>query len=177
MRKYMKGPERFWAYVERGEEDRCWLWKGPVNNGRYGVFTINKNGRRTSRTAHRHAWELTHRQEAPASMVVMHSCDTPLCCNPNHLKVGSQKENYDDMVAKSRADRQRGHKRRFAPRHKAVDYFDVQAMFEWKAMGLKNWEIAPKFGISEGYASSILTGKRKAEPIMDFQNVPNMSYI
>jgi hypothetical protein len=35
-------------------------------------------------------------------MVVMHACDVPACCNPDHLSVGTQKENLADMRAKGR---------------------------------------------------------------------------
>lgn len=39
----------------------------------------------------------------PAGMVVMHRCDRPGCCNPAHLRIGTQKENQQDMAAKGRA--------------------------------------------------------------------------
>lgn len=35
-------------------------------------------------------------------MVIMHKCDNPACCNPDHLVAGSQKDNLDDMRSKGR---------------------------------------------------------------------------
>jgi hypothetical protein len=45
--------------------------------------------------AHRVAWMLEHGRELPANrkQVVMHSCDNPSCCNPTHLRLGTQSEN------------------------------------------------------------------------------------
>ena len=47
------------------------------------------------------AWMLTH-QEDPGSSVICHSCDTPGCCNPEHLWKGTYKQNSQDMAKKGR---------------------------------------------------------------------------
>jgi len=36
-------------------------------------------------------------------MCVLHSCDNPACWNPNHLSLGTQKENVHDMIRKNRS--------------------------------------------------------------------------
>jgi len=81
----------FWSQVKKG--DGCWLWKGPTN-GRYG-----RVGRRTY--AHRVSYELAH-GPIPEGLFVMHKCDTPLCVRPDHLRVGTPKENTQDAVRKRR---------------------------------------------------------------------------
>ena len=94
--------ERFmkWVGVEGPKE--CWLWKGSVHNtgGRtkYGQFT---NADRGNELTHRAAWRLM-RGPIPAGLFVLHTCDVPLCVNPNHLFLGRQLDNMIDMWSKKR---------------------------------------------------------------------------
>jgi hypothetical protein len=92
---------RFHAQVERG--DSCWLWSGETNNRGYGHFNLYRRGKRVRLLAHRVAFELAT-GIAPASYVVRHDCDTPPCCNPAHLRLGTQAQNMQDCVERGRAD-------------------------------------------------------------------------
>ncbi len=74
----------------------CWLFTGCVNNNGYGQ--IRHNGK--TMLAHRVAYELTTGEEPNG--VLLHTCDTPLCCNPEHLTVGTQMDNLQDMRNKGR---------------------------------------------------------------------------
>ena len=38
----------------------------------------------------------------PKGKCVLHKCDTPACVNPQHLKLGTQKENLHECLAKGR---------------------------------------------------------------------------
>lgn len=75
----------------------CMLWRGSIIPYGYGAVKIN--GRQ--RVVHRAVYELLN-GEAPSSMVVMHKCDTPSCCNPDHLVLGTRSENNLDCVRKGR---------------------------------------------------------------------------
>jgi HNH endonuclease len=75
----------------------CWVWTGSVNKDGYGQIRVN---RRTERV-HRLAWQEIN-GPIPPGMHVCHSCDTPACCNPAHLFIGTQSDNVSDMVAKGR---------------------------------------------------------------------------
>ena len=74
----------------------CWLFTGCVNNTGYGQ--IRHNGK--TMLAHRVAYELITGEEPNG--VLLHTCDTPLCCNPEHLTVGTQRDNLQDMRNKGR---------------------------------------------------------------------------
>jgi hypothetical protein len=53
------------------------------------------------RWAHRIAWEDTI-GPIPEGLCVLHKCDVSACVNPNHLFVGTQQDNIDDMIQKGR---------------------------------------------------------------------------
>lgn len=74
----------------------CWLFTGCVNNKGYGQ--IRHNGK--TMLVHRVAYELITGEEPNG--VLLHTCDTPLCCNPKHLTVGTQLDNLQDMRNKGR---------------------------------------------------------------------------
>lgn len=80
----------------------CWLWAGARDKDGYGRYRIS---RAKYERAHRGAYRMVH---GCADGVVMHSCDTPSCVNPDHLRLGSQNENVRDMDRKGRRVRIRG---------------------------------------------------------------------
>ena len=87
--------KRFWDKVEK--TDGCWMWTASTFNDGYGKFKFEGKNRR----AHRMSW-IIENGEIPEGMLVMHSCDNPLCVNPSHLSLGTPKENTRDMVNKNR---------------------------------------------------------------------------
>lgn len=95
--------EGFWRRVEKTDAG-CWLWKGTRNAGGYGVtWDLQDNGgKRYHVGAHRAAYAIIH-GECPAGMVVMHTCDVRACVNPDHLRLGTQRDNVQDAVKKGRA--------------------------------------------------------------------------
>lgn len=88
--------ERFEAKVIKGEQ--CWIWNAHKNNKGYGV--INVDGKVV--LAHRVAYQ-TKYGPIPEGMKILHECDNPRCVNPNHLRLGTQLENMQDMYRKGRA--------------------------------------------------------------------------
>lgn len=89
-------PEDFWANVNCGKENECWNWTGMVVHG-CGQFRMNWKRYKSNRLA----YELTHGL-IPKGLRVCHRRDNPLCCNPNHLFLGTPQDNSSDMVNKNR---------------------------------------------------------------------------
>jgi hypothetical protein len=61
-----------------------------------GYGKLCRNGR-----AHRISYEV-HKGKIPNGMMVCHTCDNPSCVNPEHLWVGTCKQNIRDSVKKKR---------------------------------------------------------------------------
>jgi hypothetical protein len=71
----------------------CHVWTSTLATGGYGRVLVS---------AHRLAWELAH-GPIPDGLLVLHRCDNPPCCNPEHLFLGTVADNMADKTAKGRA--------------------------------------------------------------------------
>lgn len=90
--------ELFWSKIDRKEDDACWEWlKGKTTKG-YGCVRYEKK----PCLAHRVAFEYFHKRRIIEGMLLLHSCDNPVCCNPEHLREGTHQDNMDDMAKKGR---------------------------------------------------------------------------
>lgn len=90
--------DRFWSKVDTSGD--CWLWTAAVDRKGYGKIGEGGAGGRTL-IASRVGYELQV-GPIPEGMSVLHLCDTPACVRGDHLFLGTQKENLQDMVAKNR---------------------------------------------------------------------------
>lgn len=89
------GETRFWSKVNKTKS--CWLWEANKATNGYGMF--KHDGK--MRLAHRHSYEMNV-GKIPDGLCVLHKCDVPACVNPDHLFLGSHKDNAKDKVAKGR---------------------------------------------------------------------------
>jgi hypothetical protein len=72
----------------------CWLFDGATTGGGYGRHSKRKY-------AHRIAYEKWV-GPIPDGMLVCHKCDVKLCCNPDHLFLGTDEDNIMDCIKKGR---------------------------------------------------------------------------
>ncbi len=96
--------ERLWSWIDQRGPDECWPWLMQSKIAGYGTITVGpKSGKIL---AHRAAWESKNgpipEGEGHHGTVVMHTCDNRLCCNPAHLRLGTQADNVRDMREKKR---------------------------------------------------------------------------
>jgi hypothetical protein len=76
----------------------CWLWLGSIKENGYGRIKVNG----AFKGAHRVSWEAFSGQRIPVDKLVCHKCDVPGCVNPEHLFVGTVRDNALDMWRKGR---------------------------------------------------------------------------
>jgi DNA-binding XRE family transcriptional regulator len=85
--------------MKEGDTDACWEWKGKVNtkDGR-PYYTVEGS----RRPAYRYVLELYTGEEQPKTVLVLHQCDNPICCNPHHLTWGTHQQNMNEMKERDR---------------------------------------------------------------------------
>lgn len=140
----------FWAQVAPADERGCMLWTGPQWGGHEGDrYGQHKDGRWTY-YAHRFVYSVRV-GPIPVNGRVMHTCDTRLCCNPDHLVLGTQQDNVDDMMAKGRGHKASGE----AHGMRKLTVEQVRAIFDDKRT---QKAIAADYGVGLTCVSNIKTG-------------------
>lgn len=88
--------KRFFEKVVK--TDTCWNWTAAIR-GKSGYGCMKYQGRVID--AHRISWML-HKGDIPKDKLVCHTCDNRKCVNPEHLFLGSYKDNMQDCISKNR---------------------------------------------------------------------------
>lgn len=96
--------ERFLAKISIEPNSGCWMWTASTDTFGYGQMYVDEQGK--PKKAHRVAWQL-FRGAIPDGMCVCHAHDDVWCVNPEHLFLGTHKDNSDDKVKKGRHGNQR----------------------------------------------------------------------
>jgi hypothetical protein len=126
----------------------CWLWTAALLDGRYGL--IGRGGKNGGMAlAHRVSWKL-HNGKVPDGLWVLHKCDVTICVNPDHLFLGTHKDNMIDMTNKGRST--------FGVRN-ARSKLTEELAKEVKYSSEKARKCARRLGVSESAVSLIRSGK------------------
>ena len=137
--------------IEKNAND-CWIWQRRTGNNKYGyVRWLGK-------------WISAHRASynefiGPIAQdkVVCHKCDTPLCINPNHLYLATQRENILDAVKKRRMCA--GERNHF---HKLTD-IQINEMRILKKEGFSYPRLARIFNCSAVHVVEIIKNRCRKE--------------
>lgn len=114
----------FWAKVRKSHV--CWVWTGAMMLNGYGQV-----GRRPKHwMTHRYSWTISN-GEIPIGLSVLHKCDNRACVRPDHLFLGTQKENVQDMIKKGR------HFTPFSVKSHCVRGHDLAANFRVNKRGFR----------------------------------------
>lgn len=126
----------------------CRVWRLAKNKSGYGVFKILGRFSNASRAAY-----IAFVGPVPTGMCVCHRCDNPACVNPDHLWVGTYKDNWADC-------RSKGRETKGTANGKAkLNDGDVAAIRSMSANGERQEAIAAMFSIAHGTVSKIVARK------------------
>ena len=131
------------------KKDGCWDWSGYKSAFGYGILNVFY----THHNAQRVSW-MIHKGTIPNKLLVLHKCDNPSCSNPEHLFLGTHKDNQDDMENKGRARQLKGSE---CPWAKLTE----ENVREIKSLLTQRYTIlslAKKFSVSRSVISSIKRG-------------------
>ena len=126
--------DRLELHVERIPWSGCWVWTGAVDEWGYGRINVSGKNRR----AYQVSFETFLGERK--GFCVLHKCDVYSCINPDHLYLGTLKDNAQDMVRRGRQNNIAGEYNGNAILTKQ----DVQEIFHSNEM---NVVLARKYGV------------------------------
>lgn len=98
--------EKIRENIKVSPDTGCWLWQRACSSAGYGALWWGGKMYSTHRLSY-----TAFNGEIPEGHLVRHTCDTPQCCNPEHLLVGSKQDNANDMIERGRSNHGENHPR------------------------------------------------------------------
>jgi hypothetical protein len=142
-----------------GDNDECWEWQGNRDKDGYGILS-HWNGKNAR--AHVVSYELfvgkIPKRHGKKRLFPCHSCDNPPCINPNHLWLGTNQQNMEDMIKKGRDRKALGenHSGEFNPNAKLNldEAKEIKRLYAKKHYSYS--ELADMFSVSKGTIAHII---------------------
>lgn len=148
--RYPKKDEKTRLYEKIIIQDGCWGWKASINHRGYGAIRFKNK----KMNAHRASW-IIHTGIDPKEKNVCHKCDNRLCCNPDHLFLGTHQDNMDDMLQKGRRVNIKGEQCPWAK----LTQQDIHMMLALFEKGFTNKAVGKLFNIHGATAGEIKRGE------------------
>lgn len=141
------------------DENGCWLYQGYLMRNKLGMGYGWVYFRGKNRGAHRASW-MIHYGEIPDKMFVCHKCDVTHCINPEHLFLGTAKDNVHDMIKKGRnapsAFKGKNGEKNTSAKLKVEQVITIKKLLNEKVSFSK---IANIYNVSKSTIGSIKSGK------------------
>lgn len=132
----------------------CLIWQGGTSGAaKYGHIRVNGKMQK----CHRLSYQL-HKGDIPGDMVVMHSCDRPACINPEHLSLGTQKDNMKDMRSKKREHDNKGERNGHSSLA-AEDAREIRDTYRRYSRTHGSKVLAKKYGVSDQAILDVISWK------------------
>lgn len=157
----MSALERFEVKYVIDPDTLCWIWIATRHPKGYGLFGFQPEGKSksTPTLAHRASWELFV-GPIPNGLKVLHNCDNPPCVNPDHLFLGTQQDNMNDMATKGRRSSACFGAQLLGSANRNSKLSDEQVE-EIRASTESHEEIARQLGLNANYVGKIRNGKAR----------------
>ena len=136
--------KRFELFTDK--TNKCWIYTGGINSTGRGMFWLNGK----TQKAHRVAWVIKN-GHIPRNKYVLHKCDNGKCVNPEHLFLGSLKDNSQDMIKKGR----------HVGNTKIFKKEAIKIREEYKFGKLNGRELAKKYKVTPITIYKIINNRRK----------------
>lgn len=141
----------FWSRIDKSSD--CWLWMGAQMGNGYGSMRVGEK----HYFPHRYSYELAF-GPIDSGLYVCHRCDTPLCVRPDHLFLGDQFANMQDMWSKGRGDRTTRCRGEDKP-NACFSNADVRRIRELLSLGVCQSEIARMYRVHSSTIHRIAAGR------------------
>ncbi len=137
---------RFYQSALRLSEDECWPWISTLDKDGYGVFQVEYIQYRAHVIAYAIANNLDY-----ITLLVLHSCDNPKCCNPKHLFLGTTQDNTRDTINKGRKARGEDSNRTTLVKEEILEIRE-----KYKSNRYSQQQLAYEYGVCQTTISGII---------------------
>jgi len=157
---------RFWSKVDKSND--CWNWTRSNSNG-YGCFYFGHKRYIASRLA----YEITY-GKIPDGIDVCHKCDNKACVRPDHLFLGTAKDNMQDCINKGRWGSRQGEKNSQA-KLTPIKVVNLRKDYACRQFSIK--ELSGKYSITKSTIYRIIKGNYKGWSHIPFTHLGGTSEI